>query len=186
VEVAGATVINSLYLATKGKIWQSYLEKIAMIRPITPDDQAALMALAASLGLFAPDELEALEQMLVEALEASGDTLPFWITDDEAGKLVGLVYCEPERMTEGTWTLQLIAVHPTHQKQGRGANLLLAVEQALAARGARILLVETMGTSEFEYVRSFYRKNGFDEEARIREFYAKGLDKVVFRKALEN
>jgi GNAT superfamily N-acetyltransferase len=96
------------------------------------------MALAASLGLFAPDELEALEQMLVEALEASGDTLPFWITDDEAGKLVGLVYCEPERMTEGTWTLQLIAVHPTHQKQGRGANLLLAVEQALAARGARI------------------------------------------------
>lgn len=71
-----------------------------------------------------------------------------------------------------------------HQRQGRGAKLLLFVEQTLADRGARVLLVETMGTPDFEHVRAFYQKNGYNEEARIREFYAEGADKVVFLKAL--
>ncbi|NJL21488.1 MAG: GNAT family N-acetyltransferase [Leptolyngbyaceae cyanobacterium SM1_3_5] len=154
-----------------------------MIRPITPNDTDALIALADSIELFSPDELEALRQMLTDSLSNKGDTEPFWIADEDDG-LVGLAYCEPERMTEGTWNLQLIAVHPNHQKQGRGAKLLHFIEQALSERGARILLVETMGTPDFEYVRSFYRKNDYDEEARIREFYAKGADKIVFRKAL--
>lgn len=154
-----------------------------MIRPVTSDDTDSLIALANSIGLFAPHELDELRQMLIAALSKDGDTHPFWITDEEDG-LVGLAYCEPERMTSGTWNLQLIAVHPTHQRQGRGAKLLRFVEQTLADRGARLLLVETLGTPDFEYVRSFYRQNGYDEEARIREFYAAGADKIVFRKAL--
>lgn len=154
-----------------------------MIRLATPDDIDALLVLANSLEFFSSNELEELRQMLIDSMGKDSDTTPFWITDDDGG-LVGLAYCEPERMTEGTWNLQLIAVHPTHQKQGRGKKLLRFVEQVLADRGARILLVETMGTPEFEYVRSFYRKNDYDEEARIREFYAEGADKIVFRKAL--
>ena len=75
-------------------------------------------------------------------------------------------------------------MHPNYQKQGRGKALLLHVEQMLAERGERILLVETSGTEDFEYVREFYRKSGYEEEARIREFYAAGVDKIVFRKAL--
>jgi ribosomal protein S18 acetylase RimI-like enzyme len=47
-------------------------------------------------------------------------------------------------------------------------------------RGERILLVETAGTDDFKYVREFYRQNGYEEEARIREFYAAGIDKIVF------
>jgi ribosomal protein S18 acetylase RimI-like enzyme len=154
-----------------------------MIRSICPDDTDALIALADSIELFSADELEELGQMLTDSLSKDGDTHPFWITDDDDG-LVGLAYCEPERMTHGTWNLQLIAVHPTHQRQGRGAKLLLFVEQTLVNRDARVLLVETMGTPDFEHVRAFYRKNRYDEEARIRDFYAEGADKIVFRKAL--
>ncbi|NER79412.1 MAG: GNAT family N-acetyltransferase [Leptolyngbya sp. SIO1D8] len=154
-----------------------------MIRPITSDDSDALVDVADSVGLFLPDQLEMLRQMLRDSLSQDGDATPFWIADDDDG-LVGLAYCEPERMTDGTWNLQLICVCPTHQKQGRGAKLLRFVEQMLVERGARILLVETAGTPDFEYVRSFYRKSGFDQEARIREFYAEGMDKVVFRKLL--
>jgi ribosomal protein S18 acetylase RimI-like enzyme len=62
--------------------------------------------------------------------------------------------------------------------------LLRHVEQALAARGERLLLVETSGSPGFERTRAFYRKRGYEEEARIRDFYRAGEDKVVFRKAL--
>ncbi len=156
-----------------------------MIRFIAPNDTDALIALADSIELFSAEQLDELRQMLNDSLTSDGNNHPFWITDDDDG-LVGLAYCEPERMTHGTWNLQLIAVHPNHQKQGRGTKLLRFLERTLMDRGARILLVETSGTSDFEYVRSFYRKKGFDEEARIREFYAEGADKIVFRKALSS
>jgi ribosomal protein S18 acetylase RimI-like enzyme len=76
-------------------------------------------------------------------------------------------------------------VHPDHQGRGVGAALMGRIEQELAERGARIVLVETSGTDEFAATRAFYRGLGYDEEARIRGFYAAGDDKVVFRKALD-
>ncbi len=95
-----------------------------------------------------------------------------------------MAYVAPERMTEGTWNLYLIAIHPDYQRQGRGVALLRHVEQVLADRGERLLLVETSSLESFEYVRSFYRKSGYNQEARIREFYKAGDDKIIFRKAL--
>ena len=154
-----------------------------MIRPIAPDDKTALIALVEAMGLFQSHETELLSQMLSDYFNGPTDSKEFWLTDDDNG-LVGVAYVAPERMTEGTWNLYLIAVHPDRQRQGRGAALLAQVEQILMERGERLLLVETSATESFEYVRSFYSKSGYDEEARIRDFYTAGVDKIVFRKAL--
>jgi ribosomal protein S18 acetylase RimI-like enzyme len=154
-----------------------------MIRPITPNDITALIALAEASGLFQPHETEILSQMLSDYFGSEADSQEFWLTDDDDG-LVGVAYVAPERMTEGTWNLYLITIHPDRQRQGRGVALLRHVEQMLAERGERVLLVETSGLESFEYVRSFYRKSGYEEEARIREFYKAGDDKIIFRKVL--
>jgi ribosomal protein S18 acetylase RimI-like enzyme len=87
-------------------------------------------------------------------------------------------------MTDRTWNLQLIAIHPDRQGQGRGAALLHYVEKTLAARKGRMLLVETSGLPDFDRTRAFYVKCGYQEEARIRDFYTTGDDKIVFRKVL--
>jgi ribosomal protein S18 acetylase RimI-like enzyme len=55
----------------------------------------------------------------------------------------------------------------------------------LTARGERLLLVETSGLASFERTRAFYRKCGYNEEARIRDFYKAGDDKIVYRKGLD-
>ncbi|MBW4544347.1 MAG: GNAT family N-acetyltransferase [Symplocastrum torsivum CPER-KK1] len=154
-----------------------------MIRPTLPEDTTALIALADATGLFPPSALELLRQMLTDALGENSDAEHFWITDDDNGP-VGVAYCEPERMTDRTWNLQLIAIHPVHQGQGRGTKLLNYVEQALTVRGGRMLLVETSGLPDFERTRTFYAKCGYEEEACIRDFYAVNDDKVVFRKVL--
>ena len=155
-----------------------------MIRLTTPDDTTALIALAEASGLFDPNQTDDLAQMLDKHFRDRNETQDIWLTDDD-NEPVGIVYIAPERMTKGTWNLYLIAVHPDRQKQGRGKALLSYVEQMLMERGERILLVETAGTDDFEYVREFYRKNSYEEEARIREFYTAGIDKIVFRKALK-
>lgn len=148
-----------------------------------PDDKTPLIALAEVTGLFEPNQTEELAQMLDEYFQGDRDRPDFWSVDDKNGP-VGVAYVAPERMTEGTWNLYLIAVHPDFQRQGRGRALLRHVEQTLVERGARMLLVETSGLKSFESVRAFYRKSGYDEEARIREFYTAGEDKIVFRKVL--
>ncbi len=152
----------------------------ATIRPATQADVPALKSIIDAVGLF-PSDL--LDDMMADYFNHQPGSEHYWLTDDHNGP-VGVAYYAPERLTEGTWNLYLIAIHSDRQGQGRGAALLRYVEEDLRARGERLLLVETSGLPDFEYQRAFYRKCGYDEEARIRDFYQAGEDKVVFRKAL--
>ncbi|PSR16771.1 GNAT family N-acetyltransferase [filamentous cyanobacterium CCP3] len=154
-----------------------------MIRPAIAADSSGLMALAEATGLFGPDELTTLNTLLANAFDDNSASEAFWLTDDDRGP-VGVAYCEPERMTDQTWNLQLIAIHPDRQGQGRGTGLLHSVEKTLTDRGGRMLVVETAGTPEFDRTRQFYRKCGYEQEGRTRDFYATGYDKVTFRKLL--
>ncbi|MCC5637016.1 GNAT family N-acetyltransferase [Nostoc sp. CHAB 5844] len=153
-----------------------------MIRPTKPEDAEALIAVANTIG-FQPNEIEVLVKMLTDYFGGNSDSDPFWITDDDdKDGPVGVAYCEPERMTEQTWNLQLIAIRSDRQGQGRGGKLLHYVEETLKARGGRMLLVETLAS--LERTRKFYVKCGYQQEACIRDFYAAGADKIVFRKVL--
>ena len=146
-------------------------------------DVPRLKAVIGATGLFPPPLLD---DMLVDYFGAQRSD-DVWLTADGAGPdrgPVAVAYVAPERMTSGTWNLLLVAVDPASQGRGVGAALVHEVERALAERGARVLLVETSGLPEFTRARAFYRATGYHEEARIREFYAAGEDKVVFRKAL--
>ena len=151
------------------------------IRPATRDDMPALKAVIDANGLF-PSEM--LDEMIADYLDGTSGQ-EFWLGDDD-GEPVAVTYCAPERMTSGTWNLHLIAVHPDSQGQGRGTAMLRHIEQVLARLGERVLLVETSGLPNFERTRAFYRKSGYNEEARIRDFYQAGEDKVVFRKTLQD
>ena len=154
-----------------------------MIRYATYDDKKAIMAIANALSLFNPEELEALNDLLTEYFDGKLDSDHFWIIYED-GAIMGVAYYAPESYAYGTWNLYFIAVHPEHQGQGYGTKLLHYVEQVLTKRGERLLLVETSGLQNFERTRAFYRQHGYEEEARIREFYKAGDDKIVFRKAL--
>jgi GNAT superfamily N-acetyltransferase len=108
----------------------------------------ALMTLIEAVGLFPPDEIEDLRGMLTDYFAGTGGDDHFWITDDDEG-LAGVAYYAPERMTEGTWNLYFIGVHPDRRREGRASALLDYVEEALAARGERLLLVETSSLPAF-------------------------------------
>ena len=68
--------------------------------------------------------------------------------------------------------------------QGIGSELLRHVESGLRQNRQRVLIIETSRLDGFELTRRFYLKHGYAEEARIRDFYAAGEDKVVFWKGL--
>ena len=150
-----------------------------MIRTTLETDCDALIALATASGLFDPEQTGMLAGML-----RSPDENDVWFTDEDAGVPVGVAYAASEKMTHGTWNLYWIAITPDRQRQGRGKAMLEHVQEWLIEKRQRIILVETAGVDDFDYVRKFYSDNGFETEARIRDFYEAGVDKVVFRKSL--
>jgi GNAT superfamily N-acetyltransferase len=150
-----------------------------MIRATNDADVPSLLTLATDCGLFELDQIDLLASMLRNPNEND-----VWFTNDNGSGPVGVAYLAPEKMTHGTWNLYWIAVHPSEQRCGRGKAILDHVETWLRQKGERMLLIETAGIEDFEYVRRFYAKNRFEPEARIRDFYAAGVDKVVFRKVL--
>ena len=152
------------------------------VRAVQRDDVPGLKAIIDATGLF-PSEM--LDGMLTGYLDGS-EAEAIWLASKDGEQSCGIAYCAPEQMTSGTWNLYLIAFHPERQEQGHGTDLLAHLEGQLAARGERVLLVETSGLPEFARTREFYARRGFNEEARIRDFYQAGEDKIVFRKDLSH
>ncbi|MEO7908546.1 MAG: N-acetyltransferase [Roseiflexaceae bacterium] len=155
-----------------------------MIRPTTHDDAAAVIALGVATEMFAADETGELTKVLTDYFERKLPEGHAWITDDHEGEVRGVAYYAPTPFANGVCELLMIAVSPDCQRQGRGVALLQHVENALRANDQRLLLVETSGLPSYERARAFYKKYGFEQEARIRDFYQVGEDKVVFRKVL--
>ena len=150
------------------------------IRPAESRDLPALEAVLDGTGLF-PSEM--LADMIAGFL-AGGEGAGLWLTCEAGGAVIGFCYAAPEEMTDGTWNMLALAILPARQGAGAGAALVAHLEGVLGAQGARVMIVDTSGDEAFARTRAFYRANGYTEEARIRDFWAAGDDKVIFWKAL--
>ena len=149
------------------------------IRPARQSDIPAIKSVVEDADLFPP---EMVDDMIAGYLGKT--TRDIWFVSVQRGHVLGFGYCEPERMTSGTWNLLAIGVLARHRGRGIGGAMMRYLEDRLRSGGERVLIVETMGTPAFGRTRAFYRASGYAEEARIREFYEPGGDKVVFWKHL--
>ncbi|MEM7664809.1 MAG: GNAT family N-acetyltransferase [Pseudomonadota bacterium] len=149
------------------------------IRPLVRGDLDRVAFLVEANEMFPP---EMLEEMTTPYFAGESDAHR-WLVFDESG-VQAVAYYVPEQLTDGTWNLLLIAVDPKVHGKGIGSAVMRYVEAHLKEQGIRVLLVETSGVPEFERTRGFYDMLGYGREACIRDYYAAGDDKVIFRKAL--
>ena len=150
------------------------------IKLVEPSDLNKIKTVIDTSGLF-PSEL--LDDMIAGYFDHSEEC--FWLTG-EGESPTFVAYVAPERMTEGTWNLYLIAVHEDLRSQGIGKIVMDYIETLLVTeKKARILLVETSDLPEFERTRSFYDQCKYIREAVIRDFYQAGGGKVIFWKKLQ-
>lgn len=145
------------------------------IRDMRREDIPALAVVLDQTGLFPSDMLLPMaEPWLV------GQADHRWLVALDGQEPIGFAYVEPERMTEGTFNLLAMAVKPEAQGRGFGKALLSDLIRRLRSDGGRVLLVETSSLDEFAATRAFYERQAFTREARIRDFYKKGEDKIVY------
>ncbi len=156
-----------------------------MIRALRPVDVPAVLDLVVASGLFPVEEVGIVADLLADHLARTAALGHACVVDEDGGELLGVAYYEPVRGTEGTWELLMIGVRADVQGRGRGRALMRHVEGDLRARGQRLLLVLTSGTPGFVRTRAFYAGLGYEQEARVRDYYAPGDDMVLFHTALQ-
>ena len=149
------------------------------IRPLVANDIPALEDVLKATELFPADMLEGMVATYLDGTEHD-----LWLTAEQDGAAVGFAYCEPERMTDRTWNLLAIAVHPDLQGTGLGKALINATRDALKKKNVRMLLIETADIAEFEGQRVFYEQMGLTKTAHIPEYYEAGVGKVTFAQQL--
>lgn len=153
------------------------------MRVAAASDRAAVVDLAMTSGLFPPEGAEEIG-IVFDAAGGSDQPDAQWAVATVDDLVRGVAFYAPERMTNGTWNLYFLAVDPQHRSAGLGAALVGTAETAVRARQGRVLLIETSGVDGFDRQRAFYSSLGYTLEARIRDFYDDGDDKVVFWKTL--
>ncbi|WP_299025777.1 GNAT family N-acetyltransferase [uncultured Sulfitobacter sp.] len=154
--------------------------KPMIIRPTKRGDIPALQQVLDDTELF-PSEL--LPDM-IDGFLTTADPADLWLTCKTDGTAVGFCYAVPEQLATGAWNMLAIAVAPAQQGNGCGSALVARLEADLKARNQRIMIADTSGTEAFAQTRMFYHQNGYTKEARIRDFWAAGDDKIVFWKSL--
>jgi ribosomal protein S18 acetylase RimI-like enzyme len=151
------------------------------LRPLRHDDTARVGEITRASGLFRPDEIPVALEVMAGAAAGSPDYDGLAAELDH--ELVGWIAWGPTPCTLGTWDLYWLAVDPSHQGNGIGRTLVNAMEERLRP-AARLIVVETAGRDDYAGTRAFYEALGYQQAARLPDFYAPGDDQVVYLKYL--
>lgn len=147
------------------------------------DDCLAVREIVTSTGFFSGPEVDVAEELVMERLAKGQESGYFFVFADAPDKgAVGYACYGPTPCTARTFDLYWIAVHEVMRGRGLGKTLLAQVEDRLRAMGGGKLIAETSSRSQYEPTQKFYRACGFDQEARIKDYYAPGEDILYFTK----
>ncbi len=155
------------------------------VRPMTQKDRAIIADLIVSVENFNQAEVEcALE--LIDIYLNDPDQKDYYIAvaEDSASVVHAYACWGPVPLTQGTYDLYWIATHPNARGRGFGQALMDFVERNVLKLKGRLLVVETSAKDSYEGTITFYRRLGYEETSRIKDFYDVGDDRLIFVKWL--
>ena len=155
------------------------------IRSLVEKDRARLLSMLIKTRAFTSAEIDVAMELIDIVLKdpIQKDYQIYCMVDDQ-DQVIGYICYGPTPMTQGTFDLYWIAVDPDFQEQGAGARLLSFLEEGVKAREGRMILADTSTIPQFEKTQKFYLKNGFQEVARVPDYYHPGNDRITFCKRL--
>jgi ribosomal protein S18 acetylase RimI-like enzyme len=158
------------------------------IRGLEPRDRSPIGDMVISSGKFNDVEVATALELVDEALkegEGSGYLFAVLGNDQEHDSAIGYACYGPVPLTDGVYDLYWIVVDPSVQSRGLGRRLLVHAERDVVKRGGRMLLIETSSQESYGATIRFYERGGYHLEARVRDFYKMGDDKLIFKKELK-
>jgi len=153
------------------------------IRKFKNKDREKIIKILNETNMFTEEEINVAIEVIDDFLarqEESGYEIYSAVDDEDAS--IGYICFGKRPLTQGTYDVYWIAVDPSLQGNGIGKKLMKFAEQKIKEKGGNLILVETSSQEKYLKTRLFYKACGYEEIARIRDFYIKGDDLTIFAK----
>jgi GNAT superfamily N-acetyltransferase len=152
---------------------------------IRPEDRPGIEGILRSTDFFYEYEintaLEIADETVNKGMELSGY---YWLRVEDEDGLVGFANYGKNSFSVHSWDLYWIAVHQNSRHKKLGSALLRAAEENVRKYGGKILWIETSGRPMYGPTEAFYKRNGYDLQASLKDFYGPGDPKQIYSKVL--
>jgi ribosomal protein S18 acetylase RimI-like enzyme len=153
---------------------------------LRPGDLAAVRGLAEATGFFSAAEVAIAAELVEETLSNPSSSSYRFLLLEKAGTLLGYTCYGEIPGTIGSFDLYWLVVAADRQGQGLGRRLLEETEGRIAALGGRQLYAETSSRPQYLPTCGFYEATGFQEAARLPDYYAPGDSMIIYAKSLDS
>ncbi len=156
------------------------------IRQLKKYDLPGLKSLIAGIQNFKNEEKECALELISYALKNKNQR-DYIIYIAESGKnITGFIIYGWIDLTKGCYDLYWIATHKKSRKIGTGKKLMEQMEKDIKKSKGRSIFIETSSKTNYLSARKFYTSCGYHEESRVKSFYDKNDDKIIYRKDIKN
>ncbi|MCI0514716.1 GNAT family N-acetyltransferase [candidate division KSB1 bacterium] len=153
------------------------------IRKMFPEDRQVIYDILQQTEMFTIAEINvAMELIDTYLFNKEQQDYLIYVAESPEQEVAGYVCFGPTPAAEGTFDLYWIAVSPEVQNKGIGKQILNFVESEVKQQAGRIIIIETSSQSKYLPTQQFYLKNHYIIEARIKDFYKVGDDRLIFVK----
>ena len=149
------------------------------------DDVGRVRSLVGSTGFFNGAEVDIAADLVTERLSKGIRSGYHFILAERGSGLVGLRLLRPDRRDARLLRSVLDRGAPEEQRKGLGPQVFARAESAMRKAGAKKIYVDTSSSDRYAPTRGFYQRMGFEEDARLPDFYGPGDAKVIYVKQLE-
>jgi GNAT superfamily N-acetyltransferase len=147
-------------------------------------DMKSIHDIVESTKFFYDHEIEIAVELVTERLNLGEVTGYHFVFAEVDGVTAAYSCFGPISMSKTCFDLYWIATHNDFRGKGIGKKLL--EETCIIARemGCKILIAETSGLPHYAPTRAFYDSTEFTLEARLKDFYEMGDDKLFYTKRI--
>jgi GNAT superfamily N-acetyltransferase len=152
----------------------------------TPEkrDIESIRDIVVSTKFFYNHEIEIAVELITERLNLGEQTGYYFVFAELDGATVAYSCFGPIEMSKTCFDLYWIATHNDCRGKGIGKKLLDETCNVARSMGCRIIIAETSGLPHYAPTRAFYDTTGFILEARLKDFYDTGDDKLFYTKRI--
>jgi ribosomal protein S18 acetylase RimI-like enzyme len=155
-----------------------------LIRPLTAGDRAMIAEMLETCGGFNREEISVALEVFDEGI-ASGRPDDYALFGAaEQGRLQGYICVGLVPLTESSWDMYWLCIHPAARRLGVGRALVAHAEGHVMRHGGRRLAAQTSGRPDYAPVRAFYAALGYEVMGRIPDYFRDGDDGVFYCRVL--
>ena len=152
----------------------------------TPEksDIVRIREIVESTRFFYDHEIDIAVELVSERLNLGEQTGYYFVFAEADGVTVAYSCFGPIAMSKTSFDLYWIATHNDFRGKGIGKKLLDETFKQAGNMGCKILIAETSGLPHYAPTRAFYESTQFQLEARLKDFYTMGDDKLFYTKRI--